>query len=73
MITEAQSRLTDLNIPNYYCLYYDTILSGVQQLLTLAIKARQKNLDVTNIVESKIAYDLADRVAKMHALQFGIS
>src|SRR6476661_4871044 len=68
MITEAQSRLTDINIPNYYCLYYDTILSGVQQLLTLAIKARQKNLDVTNIVESKIAYDLADRVAKMHEI-----
>ena len=68
MITEAQSRLTDLNIPNYYWLYYDTILGGVQQLLTLAIKARQKNLDVTNIVESKIAYDLADRVAKMHEI-----
>ena len=31
MITEAQSRLTDLNIPRYYSLYYDAILGGVQQ------------------------------------------
>ena len=38
------------------------------KLLSLAIQARQKNLDVTNIVESKIAYDLADRVAKMHEI-----
>ena len=68
MITEAQSRLTDLNIPKYYSLYYDGILGAVQQLLSLAIQARQKNLDVTNIVESKIAYDLADRVAKMHEI-----
>ena len=28
MITEAQSRLTDLNIPRYYSLYYDAILGG---------------------------------------------
>ena len=31
MITEAQSRLSDLNIPKYYSLYYDVILDGVQQ------------------------------------------
>ena len=41
MITEAQSRLTDLNIPKYYSVYYDAILGAVQQLLSLAIQARQ--------------------------------
>ncbi|MDP9289330.1 MAG: DNA polymerase II large subunit [Thermoproteota archaeon] len=68
MITEAQSRLTDLNIPKYYSVYYNTILDAVQYTFNLASQARHKNFDVTNTVESKIAYDLADRVAKMHEI-----
>jgi DNA polymerase II large subunit len=68
MIAEATSRLTNSNIPNYYTTYYSNIINIIQNSFNLASEARQKNFDVTNIVESKVAYDLADRVAKMHEL-----
>ena len=68
MIAEARSRLTNSNIPNYYTSYYSDIINIIQNSFNLASEARQKNFDVINIVESKVAYDLADRVAKMHEL-----
>ena len=68
MISEARSRLTNSNIPNYYTSYYSDIINIIQNSFNLASEARQKNFDVINIVESKVAYDLADRVAKMHEL-----
>lgn len=71
MITEARSKLTNLNIPNYYVTYYNNIVNVIQKSFNLAIQAREKSFDVVNIVESKIAYDLADRVAKMHELDIG--
>jgi DNA polymerase II large subunit len=68
MIAEARSRLTNSNIPNYYATYYSNIINIIQNSFNLALEARQKNFDVANFVESKVAYDLADRVAKMHEL-----
>src|SRR6185503_12744778 len=38
----------------------------VNEFYTIIQKARQKGYDVTTTIESKIAYDLSDRVAKMH-------
>lgn len=68
MISEARSRLTNSNIPNYYSTYYDNIINIIEGNFNLASEARRQNIDVSDVVESKIAYDLADRVAKMHEL-----
>jgi DNA polymerase II large subunit len=46
--------------------YQQDILRKVEQIYELGSKARKIGLDASNAVESKIAYDLADRVAKMH-------
>ena len=53
-------------MPVYYMNYQQDILRKVEQIYELALKARKIGLDASNTIESKIAYDLADRVAKMH-------
>jgi DNA polymerase II large subunit len=53
-------------MPAYYMNYQQDILRKVEQIYELALKARKIGLDASNKIESKIAYDLADRVAKMH-------
>ena len=59
-------RLKDVQMPAYYLNYQHNILKNVQKSFELAAKARKLGLDVSDGVEPKIAYDLADRVAKMH-------
>ena len=59
-------RLKDISIPQYYADYQINILNQVNEFYTIIQKARQKGYDVTTTIESKIAYDLSDRVAKMH-------
>lgn len=66
MLDEAQARLKDIRIPAYYRSYHHHILTGVYQNYQHALRARRKGIDVADIVEPKIAFDLADRVAKMH-------
>ena len=66
MIDEAVLRLKDVRMPAYYLNYQHNILKNVQKNFELAAKARKLGLDVSDGVEPKIAYDLADRVAKMH-------
>ena len=66
LVDEAKIRLDNISMPSYYVKYQLGLLEQVQRLHTMAQKARDKGLDVTNYVEPKIAYDLADRVAKMH-------
>jgi DNA polymerase II large subunit len=66
LVDEAKVRLKSISIPQYYVDYQINILNQVNRLYTLIQKARQKGYDVTTTVESKIAYDLSDRVAKMH-------
>ena len=66
MIGEAELRLKDVCMPAYYLNYQHNILKNVQKNFELAAKARKLGLDVSDGVEPKIAYDLADRVAKMH-------
>ncbi|MDQ4073135.1 MAG: DNA polymerase II large subunit, partial [Thermoproteota archaeon] len=69
LIDEAKIRLKNIAIPEYYTHYHSNILEQVNNIFTIAQKARQKGYDVTNYIESKIAYDLADRVAKMHNIE----
>jgi DNA polymerase II large subunit len=66
LIDEAKVRLENISIPSYYLEYQISLLEQVNKLYLVAERARKKGLDVTTYVEPKIAYDLSDRVAKMH-------
>jgi len=66
MLEEADARLKDVRMPAYYRRYQQEILKNVYKNYQHALKARRRGIDVADIVEPKIAYDLADRVAKMH-------
>jgi len=68
MLEEAEARLKDVRMPAYYRHYQHDILKNVYQNYQHALKARRRGIDVADIVEPKIAYDLADRVAKMHEI-----
>jgi len=64
--SDGVTRLRNTHMPVYYMNYQQDILRKVEQIYELGSKARKIGLDASNAVESKIAYDLADRVAKMH-------
>lgn len=66
MLAEGQARLADISMPAYYRRYQHNILENVQKNYEHALVARRKGIDVAGIVEPKIAFDLSDRVAKMH-------
>jgi DNA polymerase II large subunit len=66
MIAEGEARLRDIRMPAYYRRYHRDILENVQKNYEHALKARRRGIDVAGVVEPKIAFDLADRVAKMH-------
>lgn len=68
MLDEAEARLRDIRMPAYYKTYQQQILASVHQYYQHALKARRRGIDAADIVEPKIAYDLADRVAKMHEI-----
>ena len=60
------SELNKLDRPFFYKHYHDGILEHFHTLYCIGKEARNKGIDVSTIIESRIAYDLADRVAKMH-------
>lgn len=64
--SDGVTRLRNTHMPVYYMNYQQDILRKVEQIYELGSKARKIGLDASNAIESKIAYDLADRVAKMH-------
>jgi DNA polymerase II large subunit len=66
IIADSKSCLRNLALPEYYTNYQESILQSVQRNLNLGVEARMRGIDVTDKVESKIAFDLSDRVAKMH-------
>ncbi|MDQ6723472.1 MAG: hypothetical protein M3Z01_04315, partial [Thermoproteota archaeon] len=66
LVDEAKIRLKSISIPQHYVDYQINILNLVNELYIIIQKARQKGYDVTTKIEPKIAYDLSDRVAKMH-------
>ncbi|MEM2139594.1 MAG: DNA polymerase II large subunit [Nitrososphaera sp.] len=66
MLAEGQARLADISMPAYYRRYQHNILENVQKNYEHALLARRKGIDVAGVVEPKIAFDLSDRVAKMH-------
>src|ERR671910_3198463 len=66
VIADSQSCLKNLALPQYYVNYQESILQNVQRNLDAGMEARLRGIDVTDRVEPKIAFDLSDRVAKMH-------
>jgi DNA polymerase II large subunit len=66
IIAESHNCLKNLALPEYFVYYQKSILENVQRNLDVGVEARKRGIDVTDRVESKIAFDLSDRVAKMH-------
>jgi DNA polymerase II large subunit len=66
ILEEAEVHLKNIRMPAFYWRYQQDILKNVNSSYQHALKARRRGIDAADIIEPKIAYDLADRVAKMH-------
>ena len=66
ILEEAETHLKDVRMPAFYWQYQQDILKSVNKGYQHALNARRHGIDAADIIEPKIAYDLADRVAKMH-------
>lgn len=64
----AISRIKGIPMPNYYLDYYAQISETVYRTFEKAAEAKSTLVDSSGIVEPKVAFDLADRVAKMHEI-----
>ncbi|MGI0003671.1 MAG: DNA polymerase II large subunit, partial [Candidatus Nitrosotenuis sp.] len=62
----AVSRIKGVPMPDYYLDYYSQISEKTYQIFGRAAEAKSTLVDSSGTVEPKIAFDLADRVAKMH-------
>lgn len=60
------TRTANVPMPDYYRSYYDELEKETSRIFDHAQEAKSTNADSSNIVETKIVFDLADRVAKMH-------
>ena len=64
-------RLGELPMPKYYFDYYTKISEEVFSIFEKAAAAKATMADSSVMVEPKIAFDLADRVSKMHEIEIG--
>ena len=62
----AISRIDGIEMPDYYRSYYTKLSSDTYTIYENAARAKSSLADSSGIIEPKIAFDLADRVAKMH-------
>jgi DNA polymerase II large subunit len=60
------AELRNLKSPLFYNNYHNAILESLNKIYLIANDARIQGIDVSDKIESRIVYDLADRVAKMH-------
>lgn len=65
---DAISRIKGIKMPDYYLDYYSELSSGTYTVFEKAASAKSSLFDSSGIIEPKIAFDLADRVAKMHEI-----
>ena len=65
---DAISRISSIQMPNYYSNYYSDLSSETYSIFEKAAEAKSTLVDSSGIIEPKIAFDLADRVAKMHEI-----
>ena len=63
---DAISRIRDIKMPDYYLNYYSNLSDDTTTIFENAATAKASLFDSSAIIEPKIAFDLADRVAKMH-------
>jgi len=63
---DAISRISGIKMPNYYMNYYSDLSKNTYTIFEHAALAKSSLVDSSGIIEPKIAFDLADRVAKMH-------
>ncbi|MCH7941495.1 MAG: hypothetical protein IH842_06025, partial [Thaumarchaeota archaeon] len=63
---DALFRIKDLEVPDYYVDYYSELAKETYNIFEKAAEAKSSLVDSSGIIEPKIAFDLADRVAKMH-------
>ncbi|MDX1533587.1 MAG: DNA polymerase II large subunit, partial [Nitrosopumilaceae archaeon] len=62
----AINRIKEVLMPENYLEYYNNISKKTFDVFEKAADAKSTLIDSSAIVEPKIAFDLADRVAKMH-------
>jgi len=62
------SRISGIKMPDYYLDYYSNLSSETYSIYENAAAAKSSLVDSSGIIEPKIAFDLADRVAKMHEI-----
>lgn len=65
---DAISRISDIKMPDFYLDYYTGLSNETYRIFEHAASAKSSLADSSGIVEPKIAFDLADRVAKMHEI-----
>ena len=65
---DAISRISGIKMPDYYLDYYSHLSTDTYSIFEHAAKAKSSLADSSGIIEPKIAFDLADRVAKMHEI-----
>ncbi len=65
---DTVSRISDIKMPRYYLDYYSSLSNEVYSIFEHAAAAKSSLADSSGIIEPKIAFDLADRVAKMHEI-----
>jgi len=68
---DAISRIRDIKMPDYYHDYYSNLSSETVSIFEKAAVAKSTLVDSSGIIEPKIAFDLADRVSKMHDIDIG--
>ena len=62
----AISRIKGIKMPDYYKTYYSELSENTYKTFEKAAAAKSSLIDSSGMIEPKIAFDLADRVAKMH-------
>ncbi len=65
---DAISRISDIKMPDYYLDYYSNLSTETYSIFENAAAAKSSLVDSSGIIEPKIAFDLADRVSKMHEI-----
>ena len=61
---DAISRIRGIEMPDYYLDYYSNLSTETYSIFEHAAAAKSTLVDSSGIIEPKIAFDLADRVAK---------
>jgi DNA polymerase II large subunit len=65
---DAISRIKGIKMPDYYHNYYSDLSAETYSVFESAADAKSSLVDSSGIIEPKIAFDLADRVSKMHEI-----